>query len=325
MKTVISFGDFADIYYKLHNSSAGRLIYRLIPSSSKSRTTKSWNTVKTIHPTNWWSIPLVQQRWNKLITSDGEKDYSTYILQKYLEGKNELTLLSPGCGTGNKELKFSYYKNFRLIEAFDISPQRIEFAKQTAEKMGVNNINYSVFDALSFNFENKKYDLILFDSFLHHIKYLEEILGKVYNSLKQDGLLIINEYVGPTRFQWSNEQLEVSNAALQELPSSFRKRFQTQKVKSKIYRPGLLRMIMADPSEAVNSENILPKIKKYFKTLEEKPYGGNILHLTLKDISHNFIEANDESVRLLNNLFKIEDEFLAKGNKSDFVFGVYSK
>jgi hypothetical protein len=62
-----------------------------------------------------------------------------------------------------------------------------------------------------------------------------------------------------------------------------------------------------------------------FKILEEKPYGGNILHLTLKDISHNFIKENEESNILLDALFKIEDDFLNGSNESDFIFGIYSK
>lgn len=325
MKTIISIGDFVDIYYKLSSNGVGKILSRLIPSSNKTRTKKSWNSVRGILPTNWWSVPLVQKRWNKLITGDEEKDYTNYVMQKYLSGRNDLKLLSPGCGTGSKELKFSNFKNFCLIEAFDISPKRIAIAKETAERMGVKNIIYSVSDAILFNFEKNKYDVIVFDSFLHHIKNLDEILAQVYNSLKQDGIFIINEYVGPSRFQWSKEQLRISNEALLELPTSFRKRWQNNIVKSKIYRPGLLRMILSDPSEAVNSEIILSKIKGHFKILEEKPYGGNILHLALKDISHNFIEPNEESLQLMNSLFKIEDDYLTNGNTSDFVFGVYSK
>ena len=167
--------------------------------------------------------------------------------------------------------------------------------------------------------------MILFDSFLHHIKDLDDVLNKVYKSLKLDGLLVINEYVGPSRFQWSKEQLKIANDALKELPLSFRKRWHNNKIKSKIYKPGLLRMILADPSEAVNSDLILSKIHDRFKVLEEKPLGGNILHLTLKDISQNFTSENEECVKWIQRLFQIEDEFLVKGNKTDFVFGVYSK
>jgi ubiquinone/menaquinone biosynthesis C-methylase UbiE len=234
-------------------------------------------------------------------------------------------MLSPGCGTGGKELKFARLKFFNLIEAFDISPQRIAIAKEDAEKLALDNINYTISDVITFNFGKDKYDMILFDSFLHHIQDLDGILEKIYSCLKQDGILIINEYVGASRFQWRKEQLKSANEALINLPYAFRKRWKINKVKAKIYRPGLLRMIISDPSEAVCSKDILSKIRERFNVLEEKPYGGNILHLTLKDISHNFIEESEESIKQLNKLFTIEDDFLSGGNGSDFVFGVYSK
>jgi ubiquinone/menaquinone biosynthesis C-methylase UbiE len=325
VKTLLSIGDFIDFYYKLSSSGVGRIFYRLIPSFGKARTVKTWDTLRNVTPSNWWAIPLVHKRWNQLITGNSELEYPRYVVEKYLKDTNNLKLLSPGCGTGNKELKFAVLNNFISIEAFDLSPKRIAFANKTASQMSIKNINYFVCDVHSFEFEKEKYDVVVFDSFLHHIKNLDEILLKIYNTLKDDGILIINEYAGPSRFQWTKEQLRISNEALSGLPSSYRKRLANNKIKSKIYRPGLLRMILSDPSEAANSENILSKVKTYFKPLEEKPYGGNILHLILKDISQNFIELSDESIRLLNQLFEIEDKFLAAGNKSDFIFGVYSK
>ena len=131
MKTIISIGDFVDIYYKLSSNGVGKILSRLIPSSNKTRTKKSWNSVRGILPTNWWSVPLVQKRWNKLITGDEEKDYTNYVMQKYLSGRNDLKLLSPGCGTGSKELKFS---NFKRHGAEEVNSN--EGAGATSSKRG---------------------------------------------------------------------------------------------------------------------------------------------------------------------------------------------
>ncbi len=85
-------------------------------------------------------------------------------------------------------------------------------------------------------------------------------------------------------------------------------------------------MIMADPSECVESENILPVINKYFEPVFEKSFGGNLLMPVLKDISHHFINARVdlEKQLVLNRLFEFEDQYLSK-HPSDFVFGVYKK
>ncbi len=325
MKTIISFGDFSDLYFKLHHTGFKKVLSRLTQISNKNRVEKAWSTVESKAQSNWWIIPSVQRRWNKLITGKPDLDYPNYIIKKYFSDRPNLRLLSPGCGTGNKEVKFAVFDNFNLIEAFDVSPERIKTAKKTAERMGLKNIEYRVSDVYSFKYVKNYYDVILFDSFLHHIKNLDSVLNKVSESLKKDGILIINEYVGPNRFQWSKIQLQFANDALNKLPDKFKTRFSTSKIKTKIYRPGLIRMVLSDPSEAVNSENILPKLRERFNILEERPYGGNILHLTLKDISHNFVNENEESIHLLGKLFKTEDHFLNSGNDSDFVFGIYSK
>ncbi len=81
---------------------------------------------------------------------------------------------------------------------------------------------------------------------------------------------------------------------------------------------------MADPSECVDSANILPAIHSNFHTVIEKPYGGNILMSVLKDISHHFISLDAEKNDILDKLFSFEDEYL-KSNSSDFIFGIYQK
>lgn len=324
MKTIISAGDLIDVYYKLRTSGFSNLLSRIIPASKENKVKKAWDSTFTGSQTSWWLVPLVQQRWNLLITGDSNSDYAEYVVQKYLSGRFNLKLLSPGCGTGNKELKFARFKNFSSVEAFDVSPKRIKVARQTVSESGYKNVNFTISDALKFNYGSGNYDVIVFDSFLHHVQNLDEILDKVKYSLKPDGLLLINEYVGPNRFQFPGEQIIAANEIFSKIPADKRKRWKSDKIKSRIYKPGLLRMVLSDPSEAVNSERILVKVRDRFKTLEEKPYGGNILQLVLKDISHNFINESRESTELLQYLFNAEDEYLKTVDKSDFIFGVYS-
>ena len=94
--------------------------------------------------------------------------------------------------------------------------------------------------------------------------------------------------------------------------------------KDRFHGSGYVRMILADPSECVDSKSILPTLRKYLTPMEEKPYGGNILMYALKDISHHFLDDSERSRSILNHLFEQEDEYL-KSNQSDFYFGVYQK
>ena len=47
--------------------------------------------------------------------------------------------------------------------------------------------------------------------------------------------------------------------------------------------------------------------------------------MLLKDIAHNFLEANEETLCIIEKLFNEEDEFIANMGKADMVFGIYRK
>ncbi len=323
MKTIISIGDFIDIYHKFSLKGTELLLNRL-NFSKTSRIRNIWDK-KENPPIHWWSIPRVTKRWNKIITGNPNIEFPDYVVNKYLKSKRNLKLISPGCGSGHIELKFAKYNNFSSVEGFDLSPSRINIANMNAKNLGYGNLFYFVGDLYKHDFGINQYDVILFHSSLHHFNNLKTIIEKIYKAMKLGGLLILNEYIGPNRLQWTNKQLKEANNYLKMIPSQYRKLWQSNSIKKKIYRPGLLRMILSDPSEAVNSEEILPQIRKKFKKLEEKPYGGNLLHLIFKDISHNFIENKNDINKILNFLFKAEDTFIENNNQSDFIFGVYTK
>jgi len=116
------------------------------------------------------------------------------------------------------------------------------------------------------------------------------------------------------------------NRLLETIPVKYRKRYLTNWLKKKIYAPGLLRMIISDPSEAVESETIRPVIHKNFKIIEERKIGGDLLMMVLKDIAHHFTNNEDpEGKKILKKLFQEEDRYLKETENADFIFGIYQK
>lgn len=323
MKTIISVGDFIDIYQKLLQEGLGYLSKRFA-LSEESRIKRAWNK-KSRPPIHWWSIPRVRERWNKKITGNTNINYSDYVVNNYLKNKKNLRMISPGCGSGTNETKFAKHNCFSRVEGFDLSREKINIANENAKKLQLSNLHYFEEDANSFDFGHERYDIILFHSSLHHFKNPKTILEKTHKAIKENGFLLINEYIGPNRFQWTDEQLKKANYYLNKVPPKYRRLWNSDHIKKKIYRPGLLRMFLSDPSEAINSEDILPQTRRIFTKLKEKPYGGNLLHLIFKDISHNFIDSTKEIKKILDFLFQAEDEFLKNNIQSDFIFGIYTK
>ncbi len=316
--------DFIDLYSKLHQRGIGYILSKFTFNQAK-RTTSTFN--KTNYPhANWWIIPEVRKRWNTKISGNPDINYEDYIVGEYLKGKNNLKLLSLGSGSCSHELNFARHRCFSEVKCIDLSPNLLNEAMVIAQKEGLKNMVFEIANVNKTSLSPEFYDIILFHSSLHHFKNMQELLGtKVYKALKNDGLLITNEYVGPNRLQWAKHQLFEINRILKDvLPDDKKQRLAKGLKKRSVSGPGILRMLVTDPSEAIESESIIPAIRSHFNTLEEKPLGGNILMPLLKDISHNFVEETEENKQLLNLLFTLEDDFL-KLEKSNLVFGVYQK
>jgi SAM-dependent methyltransferase len=67
------------------------------------------------------------------------------------------------------------------------------------------------------------YDLVFSCHSFHHFVELEYVMDQVHQSLTPHGLFVLDEYVGPTQFQWTTEkQLGLVNSLLALLPDRLR-------------------------------------------------------------------------------------------------------
>ena len=109
------------------------------------------------------------------------------------------------------------------------------------------------------------------------------------------------------------------------IPARWRAR-KSGRLKNRVYRPGRLRMMLADPTEAAESSRILPLLRRHFLPLEEKPLGGTVVQLVFHGITRAFIDPDEEAVALLERVCALEDEEMHAGRiASDYWFGVYQK
>ena len=319
---LITWDDFIDIYQKLNQRGIHFLLSKL-NKNTLARTKSAFNN-SAIESANWWVIPSVKKRWNKLITGHEDLIYEDYLMLNFLNNQNNLKLLSIGSGVCSHEIKLATYSNFSQVTCIDIADNLLHIAKSNADNLGLKNIEFLCEDLYKIDFNENDFDIILFHSSLHHFSNIQYLISnKIKKWLRPDGHLVINEYVGPNRLQFNETQIAYINKGLSLLPTPFKKRFKTNKIKRKFYGSGWLRMIIADPSECIESEQIKPVLAQQFNIVEERSYGGNILMSLLKDIAHHFIDENDPSVKSnLNKLFELEDEYLLN-HESDFIFGIY--
>ena len=322
---LITLDDFSETVSKLHQRGLLFVLSKL-RLSSHSRTKSSFNEIG-FEAANWWNISEVSARLVEKATGNPKLAYEDYVVDKYLKGRSGLRFLSLGCGIGSHELCFAHHRDlFADVLGLDISDRLVAQANRTAEMEGLTNLRYRVGDVNRLGLEPQSLDVVFFHASLHHFSKIDQLLGSVlYNALKPDGLLVMNDYVGPSRLLLTAAQvMEVDAILKNRIPERYRIRLGSKRVKRFVTGPGVLRMILSDPSEAVDSSSIMPALRKYYDAVEERPLGGNILSPLLKDIAHHFNTEDRESMALLKEIFELEDRFL-ESNPSDFVFGVYRK
>jgi len=321
-----NFVNVQDIYKVLKKSGKIPIILSKIIFGQRKLVKSKWAHTEDL-PTNWWDIPYVTRRRNQLVSGNAQVGYREYISKRYFGGNTEMHALSLGCGTGNKELEWVKLGKFSRIDAYDVSEERITFANSVAAYNGYDRkIYYKVGDVMDIEMNDNIYDIIFVDQSLHHFSPLEDILQRINRSLKWNGYLIVNEFVGPTRFQWSDRQLEVVNGLLTILPMKYKTLWESDDVKQSLHKPSILSMIMDDPSEAIESGKIMRLLHSIFNVVDLCAYGGNILHLLLSGIAHNFLSDDAETKKYLDIISMIEDQLIESGEMdSDFVVAVCKK
>ena len=79
-------------------------------------------------------------------------------------------------------------------------------------------------------------------------------------------------------------------------------------------QPPVEYFLATDPSEGVNSNNIIPILKKHFDVVDVKYFNGSILYYALDSAFYDNYDANNASHRaILQMLFDIESTLAATG------------
>lgn len=291
-----------------------------------------WDSVSTLwssrakdlvsqnRPSSWSESPLVCQMYmNPLISGEADVGWLEFIARKYFKSPVK-SVLSLGCGGGGLERHGLALNIAASFDAFDISDGALELARELAKKEGVQrSVNYQLANLNALVLPENRYDAVFASHSVHHIEALEHYFDQVSHTLKPGHFFIVNEFVGPNQFQWTDTQIHHSQRLLDLLPEKYRQRIRGNGIKTRVDRPTIEQMNNADPTEAIRSADILPEMKKRFEIVEKIDFGGTLLHLVLDDIAGNFIDA-PEDIGFMQMLFDEEQRLLANGEiSSDFV------
>ena len=265
----------------------------------------------------WHQHPLVIQTYNERIQVG--RDQLEHYVQHHMgfvvdDDDPKLHCLSIGCGDGNTEINMVKIGLCSTMKGIDLSSKRIDTANA--------NIPDYLKDRITFVVENAEaakttaetetttttetthpryYDLILFSHSLHHVFNLESMADKIKTKLLHPthGIIVLEEYVGPKRWQFSKQRRKQMSTILQTLENKYptyqhilRQNplwdFRTPKFKN--VNPKSVEQ--DDPSETIRSYEIIPVLSEYFDLVVDVPLGGNYFQWIFHNAYNGLMDAD---------------------------------
>jgi SAM-dependent methyltransferase len=271
----------------------------------------------------WQSYTLTQRHINKAIAGDPDENWLAFTKRRFFKRTAGLGL-SLGCGYGVLEREAVKLGIAERFDAFDISPEAVEVAREEAQRQGLGDrIEYAAADLNAMELEPDRYGTVFAIQTLHHIEALEHLLDQIRRSLRKDGLFVINEYVGPARFQFPDARLPLMNKLLAAIPETHRRSLRNGHVKDEVLRPDAKEVQRVDPSESVRSDEIMGLVEERFEIVYKADFGGTLLQFVLSDIAGNFDPADSRDVALIDLICLYEDTLIEQGVlPSDFTYAV---
>jgi SAM-dependent methyltransferase len=182
--------------------------------------------------------------------------------------------LSIGCGTGAFERDLVRRGIAERVDGTDLSEQSLAIANDAAREDDLaQRIHYFPSDFNSLELRPHSYDLVAFHQSLHHVAELEHLLAQVLGALTGDGLLYLDEFIGPSRTYWNAQRIRWYRVLYELLPREVR-----------YFDAFQMPIQEEDESEAIRSGEILSNLCIGFDVEQFRGYGGNLLAMMFPDL-----------------------------------------
>jgi 2-polyprenyl-3-methyl-5-hydroxy-6-metoxy-1,4-benzoquinol methylase len=282
---------------------------RFAMSDTIKKAAEWWSDPQSEAPgTQWVQVPGVLENINCRATGDPAIDWITHSAGLLTSFQRPVKALSVGCGFGAIERILRRCDFCQLIHGIDVAEGAIEGARKAAEAERLEGLRYDVVDLNTAALPRDAYDVVYAHACLHHIFHLEHVLDQIKQTLRPGGLLVVQEYIGPSQMQFPQKHLYLADVFLKAIPERYR-RMRDGRIKQQAARVSLDTMNSSDPSEAVRASEIVPLIASRFEVRHFRYLGGTLLLLIFNEITGNFKGTDVEIMPLVKALIGL-DNFL---------------
>jgi lipopolysaccharide transport system ATP-binding protein len=293
--TVMSIGRPLDIirnYVSFTGQNANVSLIEESPVSDKQEEVTGAATDKSDVSSNakisWWDNPVVLAACEARITGSPDMSFFDYLKKYHIPDSLERGL---NIGTGLKSLQPNFV-SFDICRSFDVieNEQTIESLSAGTEKLPQDS-----------------YDLILCSNTLHRIGRPEAFLKALAGTIKDNGLFIAFEYVGPAGFQHSAKELNIAGMLYHLI------------MHTSISLDGVtLKSLYSDQLNTPDVQKVelnktIDVIKQSFTVMSIKYFGGPLLDLVLNEVLGKIEEGNERDYSLISAIVNIDDILVREG------------
>ncbi len=263
----------------------------------------------------WLAHPRVAFHDKEKHKLDGLEWHDWVVAQ---QGGPSRCALELGCGRGLAIESL-------VLDGYATSGEGVDLDASRFQARPTRSLQLRAADIDHIELEPRRYDLIYALGSFHHFEALEHIMLQVEAALTDDGYFVLDEFVGPPRFQWTDLQLAITAELLALIPKPLRM-YANGVEKAAEGRSTPEEVIRVCPSEAIRSNEIEPLFHRYFDVIHHKKLGGTIQHLLYSGIIQNFPDNIPEVDRMIDSIQSLETRLItAEVLPSDFALLVGKK
>ncbi len=168
--------------------------------------------------------------------------------------------------------------SFDHVDGFDLSPTSLE-------RVDASGIPFEghVADCNTLELEEDRYDLLIGHHGIHHVMELGHLFAQAHKGLRSTGLLAMDEWIGPPFLQLPRRNAFFTRLLLFALYPKPRSRTNHMGQRKGVWLAPPPEAF--DPSEACNSDALLPEYHRHFEPVAEVRYGG-LTYPVFEGIAH---------------------------------------
>jgi SAM-dependent methyltransferase len=271
----------------------------------------------------FWQSPIARAAINRRITGDPELGPETYFARRHGPAIVAPHALSLRASDAKLELALVEAGACERLTGIDDAQSRVDFAAGRVPEPLREQVRFQLGTIEQFRAE-EPLGAAVCRSYLHRRADLEAVLDRIAALLAPGGLVFVEDFVGPARFQWTDAQLEAINRLLAGLPEELLADLAASdgRRKRSVERPNVDAWIASNPHEAVRSDEIVPLLDERFERVEVCAYGGAVFHQLFSRIMGNFAGRPD----LVGVLMEVDALLTDAGVLSaDYAWGVWRR